>query len=300
MTPNNRQPTPSKTEATHLRAPVGRNKAICVIAAIVLVGLLLTGCSRASEDSPESSCPPAPDGSGQLSEYFHGFIGYSHPYSDDVTPNRVKLIHPLGWLNALDSIVSKGVEDEDEFVLELRDELGGSLKSINFFVQPEIDVYDADPDRPIPPPFKSAYFDFFAGKPIDYTNIAVLYEDNELEMIEEHSANTPCLSVSWPTEEQAFDESDHILISFEANDTDEDELFYTINYSADGGNAYQLEKYAVMEKSFLSMMVSVASLERSDQARLAILVTDGERSMVWESPIFAISERPSESDSKDI
>ena len=288
MTPNSRQLTPSRAAALDLRMPARCDRAVCVIAAIVLVLLVASSCSGSSEDSPESSCPPAPDGSGQLSEYFHGFIGYSHPYLDDVTPNRVKLIHPLGGLNAQDSIVPKGVEDEDEFVLKLRDELDQSHKSINFFVQPEIEVYDADPDRPIPPPRKSAYFDFFVRKPIDYTSIAVLYEGNELEMIEKHSANTPCLSVAWPTDKQVFDESEHIPISFEANDADDDKLFYTIHYSADGGNVYLLEKYAVMEKSFISMMISAASFESSDQARLAVLVTDGKRSMVWESPIFTV------------
>ena len=277
----------------NLRALVGCDRAVCVIVAIVLVGLLLTGCSRASGDSPESACPPAPDGSGRLSEYFGGYIRYSHPYSDNVIPIRVILLRPSSsGLGALDDTVSKGVEDEDEFVLELRDALGQSLKSINFYVQPAINLPDADPDKPIPPPTQSAFFDVFVRNPIDYTSVAILYEDNELEMIGEHSANTPCLSVSWPTEFQAFGESDHIPISFEATDADGDELRYTISYSYNGGRFYWWKKTATMENLLSSVMISAADLESSDQARLAVSVTDGKRSMVWESPVFTVVGPP--------
>ena len=301
MTSNNREPAPSKTETVDSRVPARSSKAICVIALIVLVGLLLTGCSRASEDSPESTCPPAPDGSGRLSEYFGGYIRYSHPYSDNVIPIRVELIRPRSsGLDALDDTVSKGVEDEDEFVIELRDALGQSLKSINFYVEPLIAEPDADPDEPIPPPRKFAFFDVFVRNPIDYTSVAVLHEGNELEMIGEHSANTPCLSASWPTELQTFDENDHIPVSFEATDADGDELRYTISYSYNGGRFYWWKKTATMENPFSSAMISAASLESSDQARLAVSVTDGKRSMVWESPTFTVLGRPNESDSRGI
>ena len=264
------------------------------IAVMVLVLLVASSCSGSSENSVESTCPPAPNGSGQLSEYFGGYIRYSHPYSDNVIPIRVTLDSPTNLrLGALDNTVSKGVEDEDEFVMELRDALDRSLKSINFYVQPAITVYDADPDEPIPPPYKSAHFYIFVKKPIDYASITFLYEGNELETIEEHSANTPCLSVSWPTEDRAFDESDHILVSFEATDADEDELSYSIDYSANGGKLYGSKKTAVMQNSLSSVMIPTASLKISDQARLAVSVTDGKRSMVWESPIFTVTEQPS-------
>ena len=271
-----------------LQVPIRSDRAVCVIVAIVFVLLVASGCSKVSGDLSESSCPPASDGSGRLSEYFRGYIEYSHPFLDNVIPIWVELIRPRsGGLGALDDTVSKGVEDEDEFVMELRDALGQSLRSIYFYVQPAIDVPDADPDRPIPPPRKSAYFDFFVRNLIDYTSVAVLYEGNELE-IEEHSANTPCLSVSWPTEVKTFGESDHIPVSFEATDADGDGLRYTILYSDDGGRFYWWEETALMENSFSSVMISAASLDSSDQARLAISVTDGKRSMVWESPVFTV------------
>ena len=290
---NTREPTLHKTEAMGLRAPVRGDKAMCYIAVMILVLLVASSCSKSSEDSVESTCPPAPNGSGQLSEYFRGYIRYSHPYSDNVIPIRATLNSPTSTSVGapLDNTVSKGVEDEDEFVMELRDALGRSLKSIKFYVQPAIYEYDADPDKPIPPPYKSAYFNIIVKKPIDYASITFLYEGNELETIEEHSANTPCLSVSWPTEDRAFDESDHILVSFEATDADEDELSYSIYYSANGGKLYGWKKTAVMQNSLSSVMISTASLKISDQARLAISVTDGKRSMVWESPIFTIAEQ---------
>ena len=290
---NTKEPTPSKTETTDLRVSVRSDRAVCVIVAIVLVGLLLTGCTRASGDLSESSCPPAPDGSGRLSEYFGGYIRYSHPYSDNVIPIRVELIRPRSsGLDALDDTVSKGVEDEDEFVIELRDALGQSLKSINFYVEPLISEPDADPDEPIPPPRKFAFFDVFVRNPIDYTSVAVLHEGSELEMIGEHSANTPCLSVSWPSELQTFDENDYISISFEATDADGDELRYTISYSYNGGRFYWWKKTATMKNLLSSVIISAADLESSDQARLAVSVTDGKRSMVWKSPIFSVVGPP--------
>ena len=293
MTPNNGKLTLCKTEAMYLRVSARCDRAVCVIVAIVLVVLVVSGCSRSLGDSLESACPPASDGSGRLSEYFGGYIRYSHPYSDNVIPIRVELIRPRSsGLGALDDTVSKGVKDEDEFVIELRDALGQSLKSINFYVEPLISEHDADPDEPIPPPRKFAFFDVFVRNPIDYTSVAVLHEGSELEMIGEHSANTPCLSVSWPTELQTFDESDHIPVSFEATDVDRDELRYTISYSYNGGRFYWWKKTATIKNSLSSVMISAAELESSDQARLAVSVTDGKRSMVWESPIFTVVGPP--------
>ena len=294
---NTREPTPSKTEAMYLRMSARCDRAVCVIVAIVLVVLVVSGCSRALGDSLESSCPPAPDGSGRLSEYFRGYIEYSYPFSDNVIPIRVELKRPRSsGLGALDDTVSKGVEDEDEFVMELRDVLGRSLKSINFYVQPYLSHIDPDPEALEENPdmvtwFKSAYFDIFVRNPIDYTSVAILYEGNELE-IQEHSANTPCLSVSWPTESQTFDENDHIPISFEATDADGDELSYTISYSYNGGRFYRWKKTATIDNPLSSVMISAADLESSDQARLAVSVTDGKRSMVWESPVFSVVGPP--------
>ena len=280
-----------------LQVPVRSDKTVCVIAVIILVLLVASGCSKALGDSLESACPPAPDGSGRLSEYFKGYIEYSYPFSDNVIPIRAGLVRPRSsGLGALDDTVPKGVEDEDEFVMELRDALGQSLKSINFYVQPYLSHIDPDPEALEENPdlvtwFKDADFDFIVRNPIDYTSVAVLYEGNELE-IEEHSANTPCLSVSWPTEVQTFDESDHIPISFEATDADGDELRYTISYSYNGGRFYWWKKTATIKNSLSSVMISAADLESSDQARLAVSVTDGKRSMVWKSPIFSVVGPP--------
>ena len=293
MTPNNRQPTPSRAETTDLRAPVGCNKAVCVIAAIIFVLLVASSCFGSLEDSPESACPPAPNDSEQLREYISGTIHYSD-ISDDGIPARVSLRSPTySYLNlSRDSIKPEGTERENELILELRDSAGHSLKSINFYVQPSVwhidptlEALEENPDMITF--FKDAYFDIFVTNPPNYASIAILYESNELE-IEEHSANTPCLSVSWPTEDRAFDESDHILTSFEATDADGDELSYSIYYSTEGGKFYRRKKTAAIKNSLVSAMASTSFLKSSDRARLAISVTDGKRYMVWESPIFAL------------
>ena len=276
-----------------MRMPVRCYKAVCVIAVIAMVLLVASGCSGSSEDSVESACPPAPNDSGQLREYISGKIHYSD-ISDDGIPARVSLRSPTySYLNlSRDSIEPEGTEIENELILELRDSAGHSLKSINFYVQPSVwhidptlEALEENPDMITF--FKDAYFDIFVTNPPNYASIAILYESNELE-IEEHSANTPCLSVSWPTEDRAFDESDHILTSFEATDADGDELSYSIYYSTEGGKFYRRKKTAAIKNSLLSAMISTSFLKSSDRARLAISVTDGERYMVWESPIFAL------------
>ena len=301
MTPNNRKPTVSKAERMGLWTPVKSDKAICVITAVILVLLVVSGCSISSEDSVESACPPARNDSEQLREYISGNIRYSDT-SDDGIPARLFLWPPSVGHTLQDSTKPEGAESEDELILELRDSAGHSLKSINFYVQPGVFHVDPTPEALEENPdmimfYKADYFEIFVANPPHYASMAVLYEGNELE-IEEHSANTPCLSVSWPTEGQPFDEGDHILISFKAIDTDEDELSYDIHYSADGGNWYGWKKTGVMKNSLLSATISVASLKSSDQARLAVTITDGERSMVWESPIFALPDY--EQASKDV
>ena len=276
-----------------MRMPVRCYKAVCVIAVIAMVLLVASGCSGSSEDSVESACPPAPNDSGQLREYISGKIHYSD-ISDDGIPARVSLRSPTySYLNlSRDSIKPEGTERENELILELRDSAGHSLKSINFYVQPSVwhidptlEALEENPDMITF--FKDAYFDIFVTNPPNYASIAILYESNELE-IEEHSANTPCLSVSWPTEDRAFDESDHILTSFEATDADGDELSYSIYYSTEGGKFYRRKKTAAIKNSLVSAMASTSFLKSSDRARLAISVTDGKRYMVWESPIFAL------------
>ena len=291
MTSNTGKPYLSLAERMGLLAPVRCDKAMRYIAAMVLVLLVASSCSGSSEDSVESTCPPAPNDSVQLREYITGSIHYSD-ISDDGIPARVSLRSPAYFRLSRDSIKPEGAENEDELILELRDSAGHSLKSINFYVQPSVWHGDPTPEALEENPdmiiwFKDADFDIFVANPPNYASMAILYEGNELE-IEEHSVNTPCLSVSWPTEDRAFEESDHILISFEATDADGDELSYSIYYSADGGTFYRWKKTAVMKNSLLSAMISVASLKSSDRARLAVSVTDGERSMVWKSPIFAL------------
>ena len=298
---NSEKPCLAKARRMGLWAPVKSEKAMYIIAAIILVLLVASGCSTSSEDLVESACPLVPNDSEQLREYINGKIRYSDT-SDDGIPVRV-ILRPVSVSNASrDSTKPEGAEDEDELILELRDSAGHSLKSINFYVQPSVWHIDPDPKILEENPdmiiwFKDDYFDIFVANPPKYASMAVLYKGSELE-IEEHSANTPCLSVSWPTENRAFEESDHISITFEATDADGDELSYDIYYSADGGNYYGWKKTAVMKNSLLSATISVASLKSSDRSRLAVAVTDGERSMVWESPIFALPDY--EQASKDV
>ena len=275
MTPNNRQPAPSKTEATHLRMPVRSYKALCVIAAIVSVALVASGCSGSSGDSR------------QLAEYISGTVDYGEVNSSDLeTPTRVKIESVFSLPNSeIDSRISRETEGQDQFVLKLQDSSGRTLRSVDFYASKY--TLHGDPVEPNPTQnvgiWTFAEFEIIIVNPPNYASLAVFHDGNKVATIE-RSANTPDVSVSGPTQGEVFRTGDSVPLFPKASDADRGRLDYRIYYSTDGGGTYELHstKYA--------LRVPVASLESSSQSRLAVSVSDGTRSAFAETAVFTVAE----------
>lgn len=306
MTSNNRQLAPSKTEAMDSRVLVRNGVTLCIAMSVVLALLVVArsfGPSRGSDKltalasdyaATEDACSKALSGSEELREYISGRIEYSD-ISDSGTPARVFLKTRYFIQYSRDSERPKGAED-DELVLELRDALGRSLKSVNFYIQPEVWHIDPDPEAFEENPnlvtwFKDADFDIFIENPPNYASMAILYDGNELE-IEEHSANSPCLSVDWQIEDQVLNDDNYISVSFHASDVDGDDLFYSVLHLRYSGMSYRSKLSGTVESKYSSVDIPVTSLGGASRSRLAVMVTDGTRTVFIKSPPFAVVVPP--------
>ena len=267
MTSTSRKPTLSQSETTGLRMPVGSDKAMRVI--VATVGILLI----------VASCSPSLGGSRHLTEYISGSAYYGEVYSSDaVAPKRVAIesVFALPY-SGIDSRVSRGAEEYDEYVLELRHSSGRVLRSINFNAAKH--TLHADPGGPA----TYAEFEVIVENPPNYASLAILHDGNQMTVVE-RSANAPSVSISGPAEGQVFYYGDSIPLGLKATDVDGDELDYRVYFSTDGGDSYKvlLEKYA--------LRIPAVSLDSSTQARLAVSVSDGARSSFVETEIFAVAE----------
>ena len=267
MTSNSRKPTLTKAEAMDLRGLVRSDKALCVIVAAVAVLLVVAGCSRSSSDSR------------QLTEYISGTAYYGEVYSSDAdAPKRVTIesVFALPY-SGIDSRVSRGAEEYDEYVLELRHSSGRVLRSINFNAAKHTSI--ADPGGPA----TYAEFEVIVENPPNYASLAVLHDGNQMAVVE-RSANAPSVSISGPAEGQVFYDGDSVPLGLKVADADGDVLDYRVYFSTDGGDSYEVfsEKYA--------LRIPAVSLDSSTQARLAVSVSDGARSSFVETEIFTVAE----------
>ena len=243
---------------------------MCAIAATVAVLLVVAGCSNPS------------GGSRQLADYISGSAYYGEVYSSDAdAPKRVTIesIFALPY-SRIDSRVSRGAEEYDEYVLELRHSSGRVLRSINFNAAKHTTI--ADPGGPA----TYAEFEVIVENPPNYASLAVLHDGNQMA-VAERSANAPSVSISGPAEGQVFYDGDSVPLGLKVADADGDVLDYRVYFSTDGGDSYEVfsEKYA--------LRVPAASLDNSRQARLAVSVSDGTRSSFVETEIFTVAERTS-------
>ena len=270
MTPNNGKPTLCEAEAMDLRGLVRSDKALCVIVAAVAVLLVVAGCSNPSSDSR------------QLAEYISGSAYYGEVYSSDAdAPKRVTIesVFALPY-SGIDNRVSRGAEEYDEYVLELRHFSGRVLRSINFNAAKHTSI--ADPGGPA----TYAKFEVIVENPPNYASLAVLHDGNQMAVVE-RSTNAPSVSISGPAEGRVFYDGDSVPLGLKATDADGDVLDYRVYFSTDGGDSYEvlLEKYA--------LRIPSVSLDSSTQARLAVSVSDGARASFVETEVFTVAERTS-------
>ena len=303
MTSTSREPALYEAQAIDSRM-LGRNRmTLGIVISIVLVSLaflLSFGLSSYSNKSTalaseyaaaKDACSDTSDVSGELREYISGRIEYSFPSSD--TPVRVSLLTQPSIQYSRNSEKPKGGED-DEFTLELRDAYNQTVKSINFVAEPVI--YHTDPNEEgleknpdIGRIFKDADFHIFLSDAPSFKSFAVLHEGRELE-VEKHSANSPCLSVIWPIEDRVLNDLDYISVFFQASDFDGDDLIYNVLHSKYGGNFYSNRLRGKVESEYSTVEIPVASLGSAIRSKLALMVTDGTRTVFTESPIFTVAE----------
>ena len=170
---------------------------------------------------------------------------------------------------------------EGEYSLELRNFDNTVLLTVPFDVSEN--VYDIDPSRIDEIPDKTyADFSLIISDPPDYSKFAITRSEQDLIVID-RSSNAPALSVNGPAKNQRFSNNDTVTLSWSGNDSDDDELDYTVYYSTDGGSSYNAISLASDSTSETFM-----NLDGSEQARLAVSASDGTRSTFVETPVFAV------------
>jgi len=177
-----------------------------------------------------------------------------------------------------------------DYVLELRDSSGASLRSIPFmasqpitFVLPEFGVSGSEENS-------LATFSFTVFDPPDYASFAIKQDGREL-LVMQRSANAPTVSVTGVSANQLFSQTDTINLSWVGADQDGDSLTYRVYYSIDGGISY--EPYS-LETAGNSKAIVAGRLPGSDRARFGVSVSDGSRSAFVETPIFRVANHAPE------
>jgi len=215
------------------------------------------------------------------SDMFFGKINFSD--SDDLASGVV-----------LDSIYSRPRQARQvpsgNYVLELRDNSGASLRSISFTANQPIPLVLLEPGESHPEENGPATFSFMVFDPPDYTSFAIKQNGREL-LVMQRSANTPTVEVSGVSTNQLFSQADTINLSWVGADQDEDPLTYRVYYSVDGGSSY--EPYS-LETTGNRKAIEVSRLRGSDSARFGISVSDGTRSAFTESPVFRVANHAPE------
>ena len=165
-----------------------------------------------------------------------------------------------------------------EFILELRDEDGSTVRSIPFSVQ--YYPYQNESED-----VQEAIFSVTVTDTPEYSSFAVTKDGHEIAIVN-RSLNTPLLSVSGLSEGESYSHYDTIAINWEGSDADGDDLLYRVFYSTDGGANYEVLS---LETKETSISFKAGLLTGSDSARIGVSVSDGTRSSFAETPIFSIA-----------
>ena len=172
-----------------------------------------------------------------------------------------------------------------DYVLELRDQAGTVLRSYSFETD-EVEHQGSTAAAAEP-----GYFDMIVPSLPDYASFAVKLADKEL-LVRQRSVNAPAVSVSGITANRLYLHDETIELAWSGSDADAgDELSYRVYYSTDGGASYgPLRLYTINTE----MSIDVGQLAGSDNARLAVSVSDGTRSAFTETPVFKVAGRAPE------
>lgn len=131
-------------------------------------------------------------------------------------------------------------------------------------------------------------FAFVINDPPEYKKLR-FSKSNKIIATLERSDNTPFLALADSNAGAVYTSSEFIDLSWIADDFDDEQLKYTVFYSADGGKKYDVLSYNSTEKS---ARFEANTLKTSNSARFAVSASDGLRSVFLETGIFSVFGTP--------
>ena len=171
-----------------------------------------------------------------------------------------------------------------EYTLELRNDIGETVRSVNFDVIESISE-PAQGDFTLPDELTRVDFSVVVTDPPEYSSFAISKDGTEVSSVA-MSANDPAVTVTGPTSGQAFNNGDVLNLSWSGSDFDGDKLYFRVYYSTDGGTTYEVLS---VETESTKGSIPVSKLKGSSQARIGVSVSDGTRSSFAETPVFSVA-----------
>jgi len=221
------------------------------------------------------------DGSG-FADWFFGDV--SLPVEE---PLRVELVelHPVfSFPPSTEPYPVSFLPLDYGVVLDLRDNTGAGIMEVPLPISTGSTLSDYMP--PI-----VEYWEIFSvlvPDPPEYASFTIRQGSRELAAVE-RSANVPAVSVFGVCENQFVAKGDEIDISWAGADLDGDHLYYRILKSLDGGQTWDASIFSNFERTELSL-ASLFRWRGSDEARVAIAVSDGVNATVSVTPVFQVDQ----------
>jgi len=237
---------------------------------------------------PLSDCPTQSleisDNSG-LVDWFSGQVEV--PYDDDVLGIRLVELNPVYSIPGDADLNFFKIGGWDlEFILELRNSTGACVLSKPFLISDDRFEYRRWQSEFEP------FIEFFSTRvasPPDYTSFAIKLGNRELA-VAERSAHTPTVSIQGIPQDQGFEENEPVSISWVGHDQDGDQLTYRVFRSYEAGGDW----YERTSSNFEGTQWNFFNFKSTDDAGVAVAVSDGTRSTFSIAPAFRVSEHDPE------
>jgi len=223
-----------------------------------------------------------PRSSPGFADSFAGRVSV-HYNSDDTSAIQLKELDPVRTLPKQQSGWTYGLNPHQfGFELELRDNTGAAIRNIPFDTSYSLPVVDKLLlSGPIPP--YTEWFRIRVLDPPDYASFAIKANGAEIAVIN-RSPNAPTVAIQNITENQSFTQDEDINITWTAQDQDQDPLTYKVFQSHDNGITWRARTRTDTEQTQWNDF----DFQPTDQAKIAISVSDGTRSTFTTTPTFKI------------
>lgn len=184
---------------------------------------------------------------------------------------------------------SNRLNKSGDYTLELLTSSGTVVRTISFDALHAEETCQAAPCN-AENSTETVYFSILLHDIPDFKTLKFSKNSKQIAALN-RSDNAPFLYLLNPVIPRTLSVSDSINLTWGATDLDNDELSFSVLYSIDGGESYDVMIYNTTEKS---ASFDVGILKGSNSARFAITASDGFRSAIIETSILSIPEhRPS-------